>query len=224
MTAADGAFSLACNGTAVALSVARENDTTYVLDPQQALPPLADGKLKPEVTRAEEARRARDRRLQRREPRRPRPAGPLRPRRGPDRRTTCARRTSSASRRSRTTTAPPARRRRPPNVTFTRLLAAIKAAGGPAYDYREIDPASNQDGGEPNGNIRVAFLFRTDNRDLQFVDRPGGDATTRDRAGGRSGGRTLSFSPGASIPPTRCGTTAASRWRRSSATAASRCS
>ena len=63
------------------------------------------------------------------------------------------------------------------NVTFTRLLAAIKAAGGPAYDYREIDPESNQDGGEPNGNIRVAFLFRTDNRDLQFVDRPGGTAT-----------------------------------------------
>ena len=38
VTAADSAFSLACNGTAVALSVARENDTTYVLDPQQALP------------------------------------------------------------------------------------------------------------------------------------------------------------------------------------------
>ena len=49
-------------------------------------PPLADGKLKPEVTRQEAARRARDRRLQRREPRRPRSPGPLRPRRGPDRR------------------------------------------------------------------------------------------------------------------------------------------
>ena len=71
------------------------------------------------------------------------------------------------------------------NVTFTRLLAAIKAAGGPTYDYREIDPASNQDGGEPNGNIRVAFLFRTDNRDLD-VRRPAGrDGDDRDRAGGR---------------------------------------
>ena len=79
------------------------------------------------------------------------------------------------------------------NVTFTRLLAAIKAAGGPTYDYREIDPASNQDGGEPNGNIRVAFLFRTDNRDLQFVDRPGGTATNATEP---VAGPHLSFSPG----------------------------
>jgi hypothetical protein len=79
------------------------------------------------------------------------------------------------------------------NVTFTRLLAAIKAAGGPAYDYREIDPESNQDGGEPNGNIRVAFLFRTDNRDLQFVDRPGGTATNATEP---VAGPHLSFSPG----------------------------
>jgi uncharacterized protein len=79
------------------------------------------------------------------------------------------------------------------NVTFTRLLAAIKAAGGPAYDYREIDPEANQDGGEPNGNIRVAFLFRTDNRDLKFVDRPGGDATTPTEP---VAGPHLSFSPG----------------------------
>ncbi len=39
-----------------------------------------------------------------------------------------------------------------------------------------INPANNQDGGEPGGNIRVAFLFRTD-RGLAFVDRPGGTAT-----------------------------------------------
>ena len=79
------------------------------------------------------------------------------------------------------------------NVTFTRLLAAIKAAGGPTYDYREIDPASNQDGGEPNGNIRVAFLFRTDNPDLTFVDRPGGTATNATEP---VAGPHLSFSPG----------------------------
>ncbi len=79
------------------------------------------------------------------------------------------------------------------NVTFTRLLAAIKAAGGPTYDYREIDPESNQDGGEPNGNIRVAFLFRTDDRDLQFVDRPGGTATNATEP---VAGPHLSFSPG----------------------------
>ena len=55
-------------------------------------------------------------------------------------------------------------------------IAAISAAGGPAYSYRQIDPVNNEDGGEPGGNIRVGFLFRTDSG-LSFVDRPGGTAT-----------------------------------------------
>jgi predicted extracellular nuclease len=75
--------------------------------------------------------------------------------------------------------------------TYARLTAAIRAAGGPAYAVRQVDPENNRDGGEPGGNIRVAFMFRTD-RGLRFVDRPGGDATT---AIGIAGGR-LSASPG----------------------------
>jgi predicted extracellular nuclease len=63
------------------------------------------------------------------------------------------------------------------NVTLDKLVAAIGAAGGPAYQYREIDPGNDTTGGQPGGNIRVAFLFRTD-RGVSFVDRPGGDATT----------------------------------------------
>jgi predicted extracellular nuclease len=80
--------------------------------------------------------------------------------------------------------------------TWQLLIAAIAAAGGPAYDWRSIDPVNNQDGGEPGGNIRVGFLFRTDNDDLEFVDRPGGDATTPVevlRAGQKA---RLSISPG----------------------------
>ena len=38
VTAADSAFSLACDGTAIALGVTREDPATYVLDPQQTLP------------------------------------------------------------------------------------------------------------------------------------------------------------------------------------------
>ena len=53
-----------------------------------------------------------------------------------------------------------------------KLIAAIQAAGGPTYEYRQIDPVNNQDGGAPGGNIRVGFLFRTD-RGLSFIDRPG---------------------------------------------------
>jgi predicted extracellular nuclease len=54
--------------------------------------------------------------------------------------------------------------------TLGMLTQAIKTAGGPSYDWRQIDPVNDEEGGEPGGNIRVAFLFRTD-RGVQFVDR-----------------------------------------------------
>jgi uncharacterized protein len=53
--------------------------------------------------------------------------------------------------------------------TLTKLTAAIVAAGGPAYDWREIDPVNDQDGGQPGGNIRVVFLFNPAR--VSFVDR-----------------------------------------------------
>lgn len=43
--------------------------------------------------------------------------------------------------------------------TLQLLIDAIAAAGGPTYAYRQIDPVNNSSGGEPGGNIRVAFLF-----------------------------------------------------------------
>jgi predicted extracellular nuclease len=86
------------------------------------------------------------------------------------------------------------------DVTLTKLTTAIRAAGGPAYTWREIDPTNDADGGEPGGNIRVAFLFRTDHG-LSFVDRPGGTATT---ATGIQVGTDhkphLTFSPGRIAP------------------------
>ncbi len=39
------------------------------------------------------------------------------------------------------------------------LVEQIQAAGGPKYEYLEVTPQNNQDGGQPGGNIRVAFLF-----------------------------------------------------------------
>ena len=48
------------------------------------------------------------------------------------------------------------------DVTERRLLAAIDAAGGPDdYVFFDIDPEMNADGGAPNANIRVAFLYRS---------------------------------------------------------------
>ena len=60
--------------------------------------------------------------------------------------------------------------------TLKRFVDAIVAAGGPRYEWRQIDPQDVTDGGEPGGNIRVGFLF--DPQRVSFVDRPGGDATT----------------------------------------------
>jgi predicted extracellular nuclease len=84
--------------------------------------------------------------------------------------------------------------------TLNELVAAIQAEGGPAYKFRQINPVNNADGGEPGGNIRVGFLFRTD-RGLAFVDRPGGDATTATDVVDNGGEPELSLSPGR-IDPT----------------------
>ena len=64
--------------------------------------------------------------------------------------------------------------------TLLQLVAAISAAGGPTYSWRQIDPVDDQDGGAPGGNIRQVFLFRTD-RGLSFVDRPGGGLDDAER-------------------------------------------
>jgi hypothetical protein len=81
------------------------------------------------------------------------------------------------------------------SLTWSMLISAIKAAGGPDYKYRQIDPVDDQDGGVPGGNIRVGFLFRTD-RGLEFIDRPGGNATTPTQVVSTPSGPQLSFSPG----------------------------
>jgi endonuclease/exonuclease/phosphatase family metal-dependent hydrolase len=85
------------------------------------------------------------------------------------------------------------------NLTLDKLVAAIQSAGGPTYSWRQINPVDDQDGGEPGGNIRVAFLFRTD-RGVEFIDRPGGDSTTPTTVVAHPSGPQLSFSPGRVSP------------------------
>ncbi|MGW3495418.1 lamin tail domain-containing protein [Streptomyces sp. NPDC001020] len=79
--------------------------------------------------------------------------------------------------------------------TIGQFVDAIKAAGGPAYDWRSIDPVNNMDGGQPGGNIRIVFLFNPQR--VSFVDRSGGDSTTAVEAvaDGKKGVK-LSVSPG----------------------------
>jgi predicted extracellular nuclease len=80
-------------------------------------------------------------------------------------------------------------------ATWNALIAAIQAEGGPTYQFRQIDPVDDQDGGEPGGNIRVGFLFRTD-RGLEFIDRPGGTSTSNTTVVDHPSGPRLSASPG----------------------------
>jgi uncharacterized protein len=79
--------------------------------------------------------------------------------------------------------------------TLSKLAAAVSAAGGPAYTWREIDPVNDADGGQPGGNIRQVLFYRTD-RGLSFVDRPGGTATSATAVTTISGAPALTFSPG----------------------------
>ncbi|MCT4355028.1 endonuclease/exonuclease/phosphatase family protein [Streptomyces sp. Je 1-79] len=79
--------------------------------------------------------------------------------------------------------------------TLKKFTDAIVAAGGPAYEWRSIDPENNKDGGEPGGNIRQAFLFNPER--VAFTDRAGGDAATATDVVRGAGGRPeLTLSPG----------------------------
>jgi hypothetical protein len=81
--------------------------------------------------------------------------------------------------------------------TIGKLTAAVIAAGGPHYDSREIDPANDQDGGQPGGNIRVVFLYNP--ALVTFVD--AGAATVNRTTTGtqvvkQKGEPALTLSPG----------------------------
>jgi predicted extracellular nuclease len=86
--------------------------------------------------------------------------------------------------------------------TLTKLTQAISAAGGPSYQWREIDPVDDEDGGQPGGNIRVVFLFNPQR--VSFVD-SGSSAVDRSTTGTqvvkKRGTAALSLSPGR-IDPT----------------------
>ncbi|MGF1487409.1 MAG: 5'-nucleotidase C-terminal domain-containing protein [Prochloraceae cyanobacterium] len=52
------------------------------------------------------------------------------------------------------------------DLTARTLIDAIIAAGGPVYTYAEIAPVDGTSGGQPGGNIRVGYLYRSDRVDL----------------------------------------------------------
>lgn len=83
-------------------------------------------------------------------------------------------------------------------ATVERLLAAVMAAGGPAYEARWIDPEDGADGGRPGANIRNVLL--ADPERVTPVDRgAAGPADPVHPARGPDGPR-LSHSPGRLAP------------------------
>lgn len=82
------------------------------------------------------------------------------------------------------------------NQSYERLIKAIEDAGGVQYRYVNIDPVNNEDGGAPNANIRVGFLYNPDRVSLTEGTNPG-NATT---AVGYENGK-LTLNPGR-IDPT----------------------
>lgn len=78
--------------------------------------------------------------------------------------------------------------------TLKKFTAAITAAGGPAYEWRGIDPENNNDGGQPGGNIRQVFLFNPER--VSFTDRAAGDAKTATSVVRERGHAALTHSPG----------------------------
>lgn len=78
--------------------------------------------------------------------------------------------------------------------TVKKFTDAIVAAGGPAYEWRSVDPENNKDGGEPGGNIRQVFLFNPER--VSFTDRAATDATAATAVTGRKGHAALTVSPG----------------------------
>ncbi len=86
--------------------------------------------------------------------------------------------------------------------TLERLLAAIVAAGGPAYQASQIDPLDKSVGGQPGGNIRPVWLY--DPRTVRLVTRGTPDATTAARLEATAEGPRLAVSPALLAPLDPC--------------------
>jgi predicted extracellular nuclease len=77
------------------------------------------------------------------------------------------------------------------NVTLATLASRIEELSGVVYDFTEVVPENNLDGGAPGGNIRTAFIYRPDVLELYKPNR-GGPADKNEVLEGPE----LKFNPG----------------------------
>lgn len=81
------------------------------------------------------------------------------------------------------------------NVTLTTLATLIEELSGVVYDFAEVIPENNKDGGAPGGNIRVAYIYRPDV--IELYNPKQGSATDANEV---LEGPELKFNPGRIAP------------------------
>ncbi|KAK2049867.1 endonuclease/Exonuclease/phosphatase [Colletotrichum somersetense] len=81
------------------------------------------------------------------------------------------------------------------NVTLSTLAAEIESRSGVVYDFAVVDPVNDQDGGQPGGNIRVAYLYKSDVVEL-WKPSPGGSLDANEVLPGPE----LKYNPGRIAP------------------------
>ncbi len=77
------------------------------------------------------------------------------------------------------------------NLTLSGLTQALQARTGIPYDFVDVDPVNNADGGQPGGNIRNAYLFNP--KEVRLYKPNPGSSTD---ANAVLPGPTLRFNPG----------------------------
>jgi predicted extracellular nuclease len=80
--------------------------------------------------------------------------------------------------------------------TLNKLAAAVTTAGGPPYAYAWVNPVADQDGGQPGGNIRVVFFYRTDVPNLSLAPGTAGGSTDANAVVGTGVDTHLLYNPG----------------------------
>lgn len=81
-------------------------------------------------------------------------------------------------------------------VTLQTLANAIKKVSGVEYSSVDVNPVNNQDGGAPGGNIRQAYLYRSDRLRLAGNSPVGGSLDATEVTVDKHGQLGLTFNPG----------------------------
>ncbi|KAF9016882.1 DNase I-like protein [Hymenopellis radicata] len=82
------------------------------------------------------------------------------------------------------------------NITLSTLVAAIASVSELTYDFIEIAPQDGQDGGQPGGNIRVAYLYNSAKLSLVSGASVGSATDKVNVTIDASGLPTLNYNPG----------------------------